>query len=282
LEIVHITDPHFGCEDEHALTAAEKLVAERRPAAVVVTGDISTEGLPNELEAAFAWMRRLEAPVLCTPGNHDVPYHDLWGRIVDPWGRFLRAADGVRLEAWRDPRWTIAPINTARGVQLRLNWAQGAINSAQTAEAAETLRGAAPGALRIVATHHPLDWPNDAPIKGRTIGGPRAQAALVEAGAQLFLAGHLHFASARMIGRRALSVTSGTLSRRVRHEPCALTVIRRPDADVIETELVHIVDGVCETATVRRFALEPSGELQPRPGPPDVGAAAEPEGALPG
>jgi hypothetical protein len=58
------------------------------------------------------------------------------------------------------------------------------------------------------------------------------------------------------MGRRALSIVSGTLSQRVRHEPCAFTVIRRPMADVIETEVVYIVQGVCETASIRQFRLE--------------------------
>jgi hypothetical protein len=33
-------------------------------------------------------------------------------------------------------------------------------------------------------------------------------------------------------------------------------VIRRPEPKVIETEVVHIKQGVCETASVRQFRLE--------------------------
>ncbi len=282
MELVHLTDPHFGAEDEHALKAAARFIAERMPAAVVMTGDISREGLPSELDAACDWMRALPAPVLVTPGNHDVPYHDLPGRIVSPFGRYLRATEGLRRDPWHTPDWSLVPVNTARGVQLRLNWAQGAVNAAQIRAAAAELAEAEPDALRIVVTHHPLDWPNDAPIKGRTINGPRAQAALIDAGAQLFLSGHLHFASARPVGRRALSVTSGTLSKRVRHEPCAFTVIRRPARDVIETEIVHIVQGEAETATLRRWELEPSGRIEPEPVAVGEGAVTAPAGPLPG
>jgi 3',5'-cyclic AMP phosphodiesterase CpdA len=264
-ELVHLTDPHFGDEDEQALEAAARFIAERRPALVVMSGDISREGLQRELDAACAWMRALHAPVLLAPGNHDVPYYGLWGRIVDPFGRYRRAAHGLRVEAWHTDEWSVVPVNTARGVQLRLNWAQGAISPAQTRAAAEELAKARPGALRAVVTHHPLDWPHDAPIKGRTINGPAAQASLVDAGAQLFLSGHLHAALTRMIGRRALSVTSGTLSRRVRHEPCSFAVIRRPAREIVETEIVYIVQGTTETAALRRWRLEPSGEIEPEP-----------------
>jgi hypothetical protein len=91
-----------------------------------------------------------------------------------------------------------------------------------------------------------------------TRGGVSALRKLADAGAELFLSGHLHFASSRLFETRALSVTSGTLSQRLRHEPCAFTVIRRPEPNVIETEVVHIVQGVCQTASVRQFKLNAS------------------------
>ena len=254
--LVHLTDLHFGCADEAALKAAAKYVAENKPDAVIVTGDISRDGLAVELGEACAWMRALPAPVILTPGNHDVPYYNLWGRIIDPWARFRKASHGIRTACWRGKDFHIVPINTARGVQLRANWAQGAISNAQIEHAAAELAQSAPGALRIVITHHPLDWPNDAPIKGATINGVPAMNRLILAGAELFLSGHLHFAAARLVGTSALSVTSGTLSKRVRHEPCAFTAIRRPAPGSLEIEVLHIVQGVAVTASKRQFQLK--------------------------
>lgn len=256
MHLAHFTDLHFGCEDVAALKAAARYVHEAKPDAVIITGDISRDGLQSELNNACAWMRELPAPVLLTPGNHDVPYYNFIGRALAPWARFRRAAQGIRVDAWHTPDWSIVPVNTARGWQLRANWAQGAISRGQIAVAGAALQKAAVGALRIVMTHHPLDWPNDAPIKGVTIGGVRGQEKLIDSGAELFLSGHLHFASARLIGTRALSITSGTLSQRVRHEPCAFTAIRRPAPDTIEVEVLHVVQGLAETATKRQFQLE--------------------------
>ena len=269
--LVHLTDLHFGCADEQALKAAAKYIAAAKPGAVIVTGDISRDGLQSELNAACAWMRGLGVPVMLTPGNHDVPYYNLLGRVFYPWARFNRAAEGIQTGPWHTPDWSIVPINTARGLQLRANWAQGAISAAQAEAAAAELQKAAPGALKIIITHHPLDWPNDAPIHGATIGGQAQMDRLIDMGAELFLSGHLHFASARLIARRALSITSGTLSKRVRHEPCAFTAIRRPSANVVVTEVLHVVQGVAESASKRQFELRPS----PTPGvPPEMHATA--------
>jgi len=261
VQLVHLTDLHFGCEDKSALSAAARYVKENKPDAVIVTGDISKDGLKTELDAACAWMRDLGVPVMLTPGNHDVPYYEPVGRLLYPWTRFHEASHGVRTVAWHTPDFSIVPVNTARAWQFRLNWAHGEISRGQAAIAAAELQRAAPGALRIVICHHPLDWPNDAPIKGITRGGKRGLERLIDAGAELFLSGHLHFASARLVGTRALSVVSGTLSQRVRHEPCAFTVIRRPMADTIETEVVYIVQGVCQSASIRQFRLD--APLQP-------------------
>lgn len=256
MQLVHLTDPHFGCEDKEALKATAKYISEQKPDAVIVTGDISRDGLQRELDAACGWMRDLPVPVMLTPGNHDVPYYNPFGRVFYPWRRFNMAARGIRLAAWHTPKWSIVPINTARGVQLRANWAQGSISRRQLEIASAELAKAAPGALRIIITHHPLDWPNDAPIHGATIGGRKAQEALIQAGAELFLSGHLHFASARLIGTAALSITSGTLSRRVRHEPCAFTIVRRTEPSMIEADVMHVAQGVVQCASRRQFRLE--------------------------
>jgi 3',5'-cyclic AMP phosphodiesterase CpdA len=259
LQLVHITDLHFGCEDKAALIATAKFIADRKPDAVICTGDLSKDGRQRELDAACDWLRGLEVPVIVTPGNHDVPYYNIVGRVFFPWTRYQSASHDLRQAAWHTPDWSIVPINTARGLQPRMNWAQGAISGRQVALARAELAKAAPGALTIVVTHHPLDWPNDAPIHGATIGGLAGQQALMNAGAQLFLSGHLHFASARLIGSSALSLTSGTLSRRLRHEPCAFTVLRRARVGVLETEVSHVVQGVVECASTRQFRLTPAG-----------------------
>ena len=78
------------------------------------------------------------------------------------------------------------------------------------------------------------------------------------------------FRVSALVGTRALSITSGTLSLRVRHEPCAFTAIRRPALDIIETEVLHVVQGVAETASKRSFRL---GAIQPLDQAADLHAA---------
>ena len=91
---------HFGCADPAALNAAAKYIEAQKPNVVVCTGDISRDGRSIEQTEACAWLRALPAPVVITPGNHDVPYYNLWGRIFDPFGRFRKAAHGLDTGVW--------------------------------------------------------------------------------------------------------------------------------------------------------------------------------------
>ncbi|MBL8550716.1 MAG: metallophosphoesterase [Hyphomonadaceae bacterium] len=262
MELLHLSDLHFGSEDAAALGVVAEFVRARAPSAVIVTGDLTAIGAARELEQAFAWLRGLEAPVLALPGNHDTGYYEPLVRLFDPFGRFERAAAGVRTGAWSTRDFLIAPINTARGVQLRVNWALGAISKAQARSAAAAIESAAPGALRIVASHHPLIWPHEAPIGGRTRGGPDAAASLIGAGAQVFLSGHLHHGAAWPIdvgAGGAVAISAGTLSTRLRSEPGGFMLIRRPGADAIEVETVHIVGDGPQTVGIARFAIATGG-----------------------
>jgi 3',5'-cyclic AMP phosphodiesterase CpdA len=227
--LAHLSDLHFGGEDQDALEAVRHTLGKEQPDAIIVTGDISRSGQAHELAAAFAWIGALPAQAVVVPGNHDVPYYNILGRMIDPFGRFVQAASG-NLSPWRTERLAVTPLNTARGIQPRINWAQGAISAAQTAQSLEEIRLAAPGALKIVASHHPLEWPHDSPLRRRTWGGRAAQRAFVGAGARILLHGHLHVACVRRMEEgRAISVSAGTLSRRLRGESCSFILLRQTE-----------------------------------------------------
>lgn len=257
--LVHISDTHFGNEDANAIEAAGAYIDEHKPAAVIASGDLTALGSERELRAAFAWLRTLPAPVLATPGNHDTPYFEILPRLFSPFGDFFRFCDGVRTTTWTTDDFVIAPINTARGVQFRKNWALGAISGAQIQAACKSLREAPVGALRIVVTHHPLIWPQTAPIAGDTRGGPAALRQLMAAGAEVFLSGHLHLSDVRTLehgGRRAAVVAAGTLSIRHRGEPGGFIVIRGDNARV-EIERMYAVGSRAVSAGVVEIGRTP-------------------------
>jgi 3',5'-cyclic AMP phosphodiesterase CpdA len=243
--LVHVSDLHFGSEDEAAIAAAESFIRDRKPAFVIASGDLTAIGRPCEFDAVFAWLANLPAQIVVTPGNHDTPYFKLWPRLVSPFALFYRGAAGFITRAFKAPGVAFAPINTARGVQLRKNWALGAISRRQTRAAADFIAAADPNDLRIVVTHHPLAWPEGAPIEGDTRGGAQAMDRLIDAGADLFLSGHLHTAHLAVFergGRAAAAISSGTLSIRQRGNPQGFVAIEKK-ADGVDLTALEIDGG---------------------------------------
>jgi 3',5'-cyclic AMP phosphodiesterase CpdA len=127
-------------------------------------------------------------------------------------------------------------LNSARSLPFH---GGGRLNETQVLRAAARLRAAPPATVRIVVTHHPFDLPGghrDDDLIGRS---GMAMAQLAAAGADLFLAGHLHVSHVghtaeryQTPGHSALVVQAGTLSTRGRGEVNAMNVVRLAPARI--------------------------------------------------
>jgi 3',5'-cyclic AMP phosphodiesterase CpdA len=226
--ILHITDIHFGGEDKAAVEAATAFANENPPDMIVVTGDITLDGKPQEFEAASAWLKRLPEPRLVTPGNHDTPYLNIPLRTLVPFGRYRRWIGPVEGCAVDVEGVAVRAINTSRGAQPRLNWSKGAINLEAVDAVTRSLAAAPAGALRVVACHHPLVEAVGAPVTGGVHRGRLAAELLATGGVDLILTGHVHnpFAVPLPFGdERTYAVGGGTLSVRVRGTPPSFNAI---------------------------------------------------------
>ncbi len=230
VRIAHLSDPHFGGENVPAVRAALAAVDAFGPTAVVVTGDVTLNGLPREFRAAAAWLGALPAPVVVTPGNHDTPYWNLPLRALDPFARYRRYIGRAMAAAADAPGLAIRAVNSARGAQPRLNWSKGAIDL----DAVEQLDWAG-APLRVFACHHPLLELAGAPVTGGVHRGADAAARLSAAGVELVLTGHVHnpFVVALPGGPiPGYAVGAGTLSLRTRGAPAGFTTITVEDGQI--------------------------------------------------
>ena len=92
--LFHLSDIHFGLEDNEALDWAQREIAARRPQAVAITGDLTMRARRREFAAACRWIQALDAPVTVEVGNHDMPYFNLVERFFSPYRRF-HAIEGL-------------------------------------------------------------------------------------------------------------------------------------------------------------------------------------------
>jgi 3',5'-cyclic AMP phosphodiesterase CpdA len=200
--VLHLSDLHFGAGDDEAIERGTPVLIDRfDPAIVIASGDLSHRGRAEQLGRASRFLRGLDRPVLAIPGNHDIP--------LAPPARFTRAFAAFERE-WE----TTEPTFASRALHvIGLNsvrpWRHqsGGIRRAQLAQAETRLRAAADGAFRIVVLHHHL---TGAPWRSRKKPVARRNhvlAALVDAGADLILAGHIH--QAAVSERREFEISTG-------------------------------------------------------------------------
>jgi len=188
--LLHVSDLHAGTHEEKEVEhALARLVERLQPQLLVASGDLAHRGRRQELERAANLLRSLGPPVLAVPGNHDIPHTP--ARFVRPWTEFERIWETTEPTA-SAPGLHVVGLNSARPFRHQ----GGALSRAQLARAAAELAKAGEGALRVAVLHHHLigaPWraTRKRPVSRRN----HVLRALVDAGADLILAGHIHQAA---------------------------------------------------------------------------------------
>ena len=191
VHILHVSDLHAGTrEDAEVERSLADLIGRVAPELIVASGDLTNRGRRTEHERAHRFLTSLGPPVVAVPGNHDLPY-TFPARFTSPWAEFERV--------WQTTEPThasatlhVVGLNSARPYRHQ----GGALDDTQLHDAAERLGAAAEGAYRVVVLHHHmLGAPWRAARKKPVSKRNEVLRALVAAGADLILAGHIHQAA---------------------------------------------------------------------------------------
>ena len=189
--LFHVSDLHFGREDEEAVAWFADRVRAEQPDAVVITGDLTMRARSHEYEAAAAWLGTLGVPLTVEPGNHDLPYHNPVARMFWPYRRYERIERAFERPLDLPGVWLV-PLKTTTRAQWRFNWSWGVVSRRSLSEALDRLRLCPRGRIALVTCHHPLTDEGVSEGHGETLRGVEALHALAQAGADAVLSGHVH------------------------------------------------------------------------------------------
>ena len=264
--IFHLSDIHFGLEDNRALDWVAQEIAEKRPDAVAITGDLTMRARHREFAAATRWINSLQAPVTVEVGNHDMPYFNPVERFFDPYRRFRGMREKVEREIDLGCL-AIVPLKTAVRAQPRLNWSKGWVTDAALEKCLAAIDALPAGERALVTVHHPL---REVGTQGTALTkhGEKALRELARRPVVAVLSGHVHDAfdiledtpegPVRMIG-------AGTLSQRTRSTPPSYNEITWDGARL------HVSVRNLQDAETRDMQIDdvPENALPPRePGEP--------------
>lgn len=277
--LFHLSDIHFGLEDNNALDWVKQEIAEKRPKAVAITGDLTMRARSREYAAACHWIQSFDVPVTVEIGNHDMPYFNLIERFFAPYRRFHAIKELLEREIDL-PGMAIIPLKTAVRAQPRFNWSKGWVSRSALHKCLAAIDALPPGTKALVTVHHPL---REVGTRGTalTANGSKALCELARRPVVAVLSGHVHDpfdlveetpqGPVRMVG-------AGTLSQRVRSTPPSFNEItwdgealkvRARNLDEVPTAAMQIAD-VPENALPPREPGEPVAPVNqvPRTDPP--------------
>lgn len=198
----------FSRRYEHlskVLDAAVTDLRHTRPDHVVVTGDLTHLGLPEEFRQAAQWLHTLGSAhdITVIPGNHDAYVRTVWDQTYAQWWPYLaagQALDGGSPPA-NDPqalfptvqyRGRVAFIGLSTALPSAPFYAVGSVGADQLQRLDSILQDTGErGYCRILLIHHP-PLPGTVRHSKRLTDSEALQTVLMRRGAELVLHGHTH------------------------------------------------------------------------------------------
>jgi len=194
LKVAHISDLHFGAEDERALAFARDYINSSDFDLLLVSGDMTQSGRKLEFEQSAQWLKTLKAPKLLTIGNHDFPVFNLLERLRKPYRRYhelVMSDPSLHVHQFLCDLAQFTALRTAHPLQWRFDWSLGAVRNCDLSVSLEAV-SQSQRPWNIVMVHHPLRNQLLAEVTGEVRKGVEAAKRLKTAGADLVLSGHIH------------------------------------------------------------------------------------------
>ncbi|MDQ3339929.1 MAG: metallophosphoesterase [Myxococcota bacterium] len=220
--IVHLSDLHFGTEDNKVLEGLLSDldgVSSPRSSLVVISGDLTQRARAKQFHAARHFLDKLLVPYIVVAGNHDIPLYDLFRRFFKPFDLYKQYITDDLTPVYMQDDLAVMGITTAHGFTTK----HGRVTKEMANKVCSTLSpSSAP--WKILVAHHPFVIPHavDEPaVKGADFALPQFE----KCGVDVILTGHLHVSHAsdaagfRSDDHKIICVAAGTaISTRLRGE----------------------------------------------------------------
>ncbi len=258
-QIAHISDLHFGYNDPLLANALSEVLAEINPNVLVVSGDLVEHATDAEFQAARDFLDLLPGPQIIVPGNHDLPFYNLWRRFTEGLDKYRRFITDDLQPAFIDDELAIVGADSAHLYPVK----GGKITDSQLDQLVALFSTFRSSLIRVLVTHHPFDLPVPS-NPNLLIGHSRQAVTRLAPVVDILLAGHVHLSSTgststryKLEGHAMAFVQAGTaISDRNKGETNSFNVIRTGTAESQPKQV--IVDRYSWTKDEHRFECKDS------------------------
>lgn len=246
MKIVHLSDLHFGTHSGDIVESLYTAINDIQPQLVVISGDFTQHASHAEFRNAAEFIKNLNAPCFCVPGNHDIPGANIWRRFADPYRKYQNYISEDLAPVYQSDEIVLAGVNTTRRFLPHWNWANGAISLTQC-KRLEEIFDPAETRWTICTLHHPIHKVDDMPLDVTVFGKQAALETIHSLKIDLVLTGHVHHASITTrsddIHQSVYLSASTTLSSRLRGQENGLNVITL-SPEIMKIDIFKRLNGV--------------------------------------
>lgn len=229
--MLHISDLHFGRVDPAAIECLEQFLLrqDKKIDLIVVTGDWTQRARRREFQAAAEFIKKLPAPVVSVPGNHDIPLYDIIKRMTGPLDRYEKYIVPLTADIFENEDLLVVGLTTPH----RSRSVEGKISGKQLNRVAEIFEKSGKRKIKIIACHHPVFYDKE---ESQLKPAYRVES-LLALDPDMILSGHFHINAMEQIqddkGHSVLHLSAGSaISNRLRGEANSFNMIELKDLNL--------------------------------------------------
>lgn len=261
--IAHISDLHFGYNDQLLAAALRQALLAIQPKVLVVSGDLVEHATDSEFRSARDFLQTLPEPQIIVPGNHDLPFYNLFRRFTEGLAKYRKFITDQADPAFIDDEIAVLGADSAHLYPVK----GGKITDSQLDELVQRFASLPSGLIRILVTHHPFDLPEPS-NPHLLIGHSRRAVTRLAPVVDILLAGHVHVSSAgststryKLEGHAMAFVQAGTaISDRHKGEANSFNVLQTQCVENQEKQVV--IHRYCWFAEQGQFLSDHSVEYR--------------------
>ncbi|HRD68831.1 MAG TPA: metallophosphoesterase [Legionella sp.] len=194
MRIVHISDLHFGMEDQVIVDSFIADLALIQAHLIIISGDVTQRALEEQYVQFQHFLKRLNVPYVVVPGNHDIPLYNPWKRFTHPFKNYKKYVSNQLGSTFKNDEVTILGVNSATPYKLK-----DGVLSQRTIGRIKNYFKQDSGAFNIVFFHHNLNY-----FSGMHHPLNNAEefiAYLKDSPIHMVCTGHLHYATLKLVAK---------------------------------------------------------------------------------